>query len=293
MDHHAVLARLSVEEKAKLSKRSDRQGLRHLAVYLVFLLCGSAWIGIGLPLWGVGLVVQGILIVFLFTLCHECTHQTPFKTVWVNEWVGYASGFHLLLPFQWFRYFHLAHHRYTNDPERDPELASAKPESWGDYLWHVSGIPYWRSMISVVIRNAFGQPEGDFLPERAMPRVRREARVMVGLYVLAATSLLYSPLLFWLWILPALVGQPFLRLYLLAEHGHCLPVTNMLENTRTTFTNRIIRFLAWNMPYHIEHHSFPSVPFHALPALHAHMRDDLITTSPGYGAFTREYTGGL
>jgi len=90
-------------------------------------------------------------------------------------------------------------------------------------------------------------------------------------------------------MLPALLGQPFLRLYLLAEHGRCPPVANMLENTRTTLTNRAVRFLAWNMPYHIEHHSAPNVPFHKLPGLHQIMQTDLISTSPNYRVFTKNY----
>lgn len=28
------------------------------------------------------------------------------------------------------------------------------------------------------------------------------------------------------------------------------------------------RKLAWNMPYHAEHHAWPSVPFHFLPFVH-------------------------
>ena len=39
----------------------------------------------------------------------------------------------------------------------------------------------------------------------------------------------------------------------------------MLENSRTTYTNALVRFLAWNMPFHAEHHAWPSIPFHALP----------------------------
>jgi fatty acid desaturase len=31
----------------------------------------------------------------------------------------------------------------------------------------------------------------------------------------------------------------------------------------------VLRFLYWNMNYHIEHHMYPMVPYHALPALHA------------------------
>ena len=96
-------------------------------------------------------------------------------------------------------------------------------------------------------------------------------------------------LLFWLWILPVILGQPFLRLYLLAEHGDCPRVANMLENTRTTFTTALVRFLAWNMPFHVEHHVYPNVPFHRLPALHDLMQDRLQVTSQGYAAFTRDY----
>ncbi|MBC7675792.1 MAG: fatty acid desaturase, partial [Rhodoferax sp.] len=31
----------------------------------------------------------------------------------------------------------------------------------------------------------------------------------------------------------------------------------------------------WNMNYHVEHHMFPMVPYHALPRLHALIKDDL------------------
>ncbi|MGR3468946.1 MAG: fatty acid desaturase, partial [Shimia sp.] len=71
------------------------------------------------------------------------------------------------------------------------------------------------------------------------------------------------------------------------------PVANMLENSRTTFTNRVVRFLAWNMPYHAEHHAYPQVPFHQLPALHAHTARHLKSTSDGYAAFTADYAAGL
>ena len=98
----------------------------------------------------------------------------------------------------------------------------------------------------------------------------------------------------WLWtglVLPALVGQPFLRAYLLAEHAGCDEgAGNMLANTRTLLTLRPVRWLAWNMPFHAEHHSFPAVPFHALPRLHAVMRDELKHFEPGYIAFHRRFT---
>jgi fatty acid desaturase len=39
--------------------------------------------------------------------------------------------------------------------------------------------------------------------------------------------------------------------------------------------NPISRYLYWNMNYHVEHHMFPMVPYHALPRLHALIKDDL------------------
>ena len=43
----------------------------------------------------------------------------------------------------------------------------------------------------------------------------------------------------------------------------------------------------WNMPYHAEHHLYPSIPFHHLPALHLKLRRQLKNVAPGYVAANR------
>ncbi len=294
MDHKAFIATLPPEELSRLNRTADAPGLRHLAGHAGVILLFGTWIAQGWILWPLALVAQGIAICFLFTLEHEATHKTPFRTLWLNEWVGRICGLLIVQPFEWFRYFHLAHHRFTNLPDKDPELISGgKPETWRAYLAHVSGLPFWRAMIGQTIGNALGRDPGPYIPARARPRVAAEARWMLAAYALALASLAVTPLLFWVWMLPCVLGQPFLRLYLLAEHGRCAFVANMFENTRTTFTNRIIRFLAWNMPYHVEHHTLPNVPFHKLPALHDRMRGRHKVTAPGYAAFTADYAGHL
>lgn len=272
-----------------MTSRSDAAGLRHLVLHLgAILLCG---VGIALqpPGWWLLLPVQGVMIVFLFTLEHECTHRTPFANERLSDWVGRFCGLALVLPFEWFRWFHLAHHRWTNLPGKDPELASPKPERLPAWLWHVSGLPYWGAGLRLMAALVLGRAEGDYLPEGARPRIIREARWMALIYACLAASLFWSPLVLWVWVVPVLLGQPVLRLYLLAEHGDCPQVANMFENTRTTFTNRLLRFLAWNMPYHVEHHVWPAVPFHRLPEVHALMRRELRVTADGYATFTREY----
>lgn len=289
MDHKQYLASLPEAVRAGLTTRADRAGLLHLAGHLAPMLVLGALIALRVPFWPLLLPVQGVLIVFLFTLEHECTHKTPFRSVWLNEWAGRGAGFLILLPFEWFRYFHLAHHRFTNLPGQDPELEGPKPEAVGDWLWHVSGIPYWQANLRLIVRLCLGRERAAYLPAPALPRMEREARIMAVLYLAAGGSLLLSPVLLWVWIVPTLLGQPFLRLYLLAEHGDCPAVANMFENTRTTFTNRIVRYLAWNMPYHVEHHVMPQVPFQHLPDLHRLMQAELKVTADGYAAFTRDY----
>ena len=81
-------------------------------------------------------------------------------------------------------------------------------------------------------------------------------------------------------------GQPFLRAYLMAEHTLLPNTDDMLVNTRTTRSNALVRWMAWQMPYHCEHHTFPTIPFHALKATHARIADRLGATSPGYLDFT-------
>ncbi|SMY07992.1 fatty acid desaturase [Flavimaricola marinus] len=289
LDHKAVLAQVSPADRARLTARSDVAGLAHLAGHVGVIVVTSALIWSGVPGWWLLLPVQGVLLVFLFTLEHECTHKTPFASARLNEAVGHLCGVVLVLPFTWFRYFHLAHHKWTNLPGQDPELDGPPIRTWAQWLRHVSGIPYWVSEIRLLGRLALGQERPAYLPEAARQKAEREARALITLYAFAVLSLFWSSAVLWLWIVPVLLGQPVLRLYLLAEHGDCPKVANMLVNSRTTFTGPVVRFLAWNMPYHAEHHAWPTVPFHQLPALHGRMQAHLGVTAKGYAAFNRAY----
>jgi len=279
-DHRAVIASLTPQERARLTEKSDAAGLAHLAFHGGAILLFGSLIAERVPFWPLLMVPQGILIVFLFTLLHESIHRTAFKTRGLNDVVAWICAMMIALPPDWFRGFHFAHHRFTQDPEHDPELALPKPETPGQYFVHLSGLPTWYSHLKTLGINAAGRGA-----------VATEARIMIALYAaLAGLSFLTgSTLLLYAWIIPAIIGQPALRLYLLAEHTGCPKLPNMLENTRTVLTNRLIRKIAWNMPYHTEHHTYPAVPFHRLPALHAVMADRLRHVEPGYRSFHRRY----
>lgn len=288
-DPKAFLSRLPAELREQMVARRNGPGLWHLGLHLGAVLLVGGLIAAAVPGWWLLVPVQGVLVTFLFTMEHEATHRTPFASVWLNDWAGRLAGFLLVLPFEWFRAFHMAHHRWTNLAGKDPELAGPKPATRAEWLWHVSGLPYWWAGLRLMERLVRGRVTDDFVAEGARPRVVVEARIMAAGYLVAALSLAWTPVLLWVWVVPVLVGQPVLRLYLLAEHGDCPEVANMFENTRTTFTTRVVRWLAWNMPYHVEHHVWPMVPFHRLPEVHGLMKDELRVTAEGYAAFTKGY----
>jgi len=291
MDHRTFLANIPAQTRVALLARSNRAGLIHLALHWGLLAACCTLIVAKPPFWWLLLPVQGVVLMSNFTLMHECTHRTPFRTPWLNNVIGWIVGLAIGLPFLWFRYFHMAHHRHTNDPLRDPELQGpGKPTTRMGTIFYISGCSTWIAAIRTLLRNALGRTAEDFLPETVGRKVQVESIIMILFYMVTGLySFFFLPVLLWLWPVPLLLGQPFLRVFLLAEHGHCPFVANMLENSRTTFTHAVVRFLCWNMPYHAEHHSYPMVPFHNLPALHRLAKPHLAVTENGYRAFVVSY----
>ncbi|MEX2630465.1 MAG: fatty acid desaturase [Tistlia sp.] len=280
----AALKALSVPSDARgLAQLAAHLGLIAAAGALVWLTRDSLWV---LP----ALLAEGVALVFLFCALHEAVHFTPFAARGLNRALAWLCGLVILIPPRWFRHFHLAHHRWTQDSARDPELATPRPQGLGAYLLHVSGLPLWRGTVATILRNAAGRNADAFVPPRERRAVAAEARIMLAVYALvAALSLAFqSWAAVWLWLLPLLVGQPLLRLYLLAEHTGCPEVADPLANSRTTRTGPLLRLLAWNMPYHAEHHAWPAAPFHALPAVHRLLGEGVKVRAASYRAASRD-----
>jgi fatty acid desaturase len=285
----ALLPRETIQ---RLSRRSDARGALQLGTHLALLAATGAlvWASRGHAWLAAALLLHGIVLVFLFCALHECIHRTAFASVALNDAVAWVCGALLILPPNYFRLFHFAHHRHTQDRARDPELAVPAPATPGAHWWRVSGLPYWRERLQTTLRHALtGRVTATFVPAARAAEVVREARILWACYLVTAAVSLYlrrADVLIY-WIVPALLGQPFLRLFLLAEHTGCAFDDDLLTNTRTTCTNAAVLLLAWRMPYHAEHHGFPAVPFHALASVNALLPAQGRATSPGYLALHR------
>ena len=244
-------------------------------------------------LWAIPLmVVHGYFVAFLFMVVHETAHKTAFQNRTLNLVFGHLSSFLIGLPYEYYCLFHWDHHRYTQDPDRDPELlVGPMPASDTQLAIAYSGIRQVAFRLGLMLRHGLtGNATAPWIPEAKRHIVVREARLYLLGYVvlLLASVALHTAILLWVWIVPLVVGQLFLRPYLYAEHTGCDRTRSAFQNTRTTYTGMFTRWFAWNMPYHVEHHAYPSIPFHALPKLNGIVDGQIVYRGRGYLAVTRE-----
>ncbi len=271
-----------------LNRRSDGPGLAFLAGHLATMVVTGAllWLSLG-SLWAVpATVLHGVVLVHWFSPFHETSHRTAFATGWLNTAVNWFSALVLGLNPTHFLHEHSRHHAFTQDPDKDPQ-AIPHTDTLGGYLLYATGIPYFRSLLRDLVLfplGIFSELVRSYTPKVALPRIRRDGRIMAAVYLaVAAVSLWYGSwdaVIFWL--LPRFAGEPAMRLIRMSEHGGCAKVPDMLRNTRTVLTNFAPRWLAWNNAFHAEHHNSPTTPFHALPDLHRLLAPHLAELQHGY-----------
>lgn len=283
---------LNRDELRGLTGRSDTAGTARLLVHLALLACAGWLVALSGP-WTVlpAMLLLGLMQAALFAPVHETMHQTAFASRRANAVVGWLASCPAFINAQFYACYHLAHHRHTQVPGEDPELGAPNPgvnvpADLRSYWLRLLSVPYWR-LRARVIGDAW---RGDmsaypYMAAPAAPRVIASLRAMtlLVLAVAAGSALLFgwrAPLLYW--IGPQLLGQPFLRAYLLTEHTGCTLDRNGLTNTRTTLTNACVRLLMWDMPFHAEHHLYPSIPFHRLADAHRLISRKLGFVQRGY-----------
>lgn len=275
----------------ELSALRNGPGLVRIASHLgSVILVGAAILfvsGCYGPVWVLPLIVcQGVLMAFLFMAEHETAHKTAFRTRWLNLAVGQFCGFMIGLPYEYYCVFHWEHHRHTQDPTKDPELlVKPLPKSDAQLVLAFSGAEQVYGRLRLMLKHAItGDATVPWVPADKRLLIVREARFYLLAYtlLLIGSLLLQTPVLLLTWIVPLFFGQFFLRPYLYAEHTGCGRSRDAFENTRTTYTNALIKWFAWNMPYHAEHHAYPSVPFHALRELNGIVAERIVHGERGY-----------
>jgi len=284
--YHSDVPRKVMKE---LMQRRDGPALRDTALWLGLLVISGAG---GVATWGTWWAVPFFVVygVLYGSACdsrwHECGHGTAFRTSWMNDVVYQIASFMVMRnPVSW-RWSHARHHTDTIIVGRDPEIGHFRPPQLLLTALHFVGIPDIWLHFRVLARNAAGiitPDEADYIPQTERPKAIFAARVHVAIHAAAVIGALAS----WSVLPLMLIGGP--RIYgawhmvmtgLLQHGGLAEDVLDHRLNSRTVYINPVSRWIYWNMNYHIEHHMFPMVPYHALPRLHALIKDDLPMPDP-------------
>ncbi|MGK7953183.1 MAG: fatty acid desaturase family protein [Xenococcaceae cyanobacterium] len=278
---------LTAETLKALNTRNNWRGLTQLAGHLsVMGISGYFW-AMGDNWWIkiLALIIYGFSLATMFAVVHECCHRTAFANNHLNDLVAWFAGVLSGYNSSFFRRYHKWHHRYTQIIGKDPELEDPKPTNLKEYFLEISGIRWWLGKLQTHYRVARGKLENYYyIAENARDEVVRSTRLQILVYfsAIALSLLVVQPWFITYWLLPLAVGQPILRAILLAEHTGCSNDNNSFTNTRTTLTWFPIKFMMWNMPFHAEHHLYPSIPFHALPQAHQQLKNHFTKIDRGY-----------
>ncbi len=279
----------------ELMRRSDGPAVRDT---LLWLACLAVTGGLGVVLWGSWWAVPVFAVYGVLygsasdSRWHECGHRTAFKTPWMNDVVYQIACFMILRePTPW-RWSHTRHHTDTIVVGLDPEIAVPRPPNLGNLLLSLFALRSGPKELRRVVLHAFGRivpEERTYIPEGEFPKVFFAARVWLVIYaaVIGTAIAMQSWLPLVLVGLPSFYGAWLYLVFGLTQHaGLAEDTLDHRLNSRTVYMNPVFRFLYMNMNYHVEHHMFPMVPFHALPQLHEAMKHD---TPPPYHGLLGAY----
>jgi fatty acid desaturase len=230
-----------------------------LSAYAIFGLSIFAYVdGLLSLFWAI--LFNSIAAYMSFTVVHDASHSAICSNQRLNDWAGRA-GISLLEPgpfFLLFRYVHMQHHKFTNDPEKDPDSYSGTGPAWLLPLkWLTMDFIYFQEYLK---------------PEAFKKRSAAEQREFYLAVLFAVTVITSLTLAGWLeyylllFVIPTRIAKLWITLAFdfLPHYPH--EVSAKQDRYRAT-SNRVGMewlmspiFIAQN--YHLVHHIYPTIPFY-------------------------------
>jgi beta-carotene hydroxylase len=215
----------------------------------------------GFTLW-LAVPASAVLVYLGYTVLHESIHGSitgrDRSLRWLNDLLGYLMGQLLFIPMTAHRYEHLAHHRHTNNPEKDPDFAYSRATGPIAALLTVpKGIT---TQYRFFFRNCWNAG-----------RRAENAKFVIEVCVALAWRLAFMMQGYWLeglaiFVLGALLGL-LLLMYLFAfivhqpyrEQGRYVDTATIVIPGPF---GKLINLLWMYQNYHSIHHLYPRVPFY-------------------------------
>jgi len=297
------------EKLRVLTKKSDFHGVVHIITQLG-IFAATATIACLCYLhchWLVfitALYVHCMLSGFLVSAVHEMIHGTPFKTRWLNEFFFKIVCFLTWINPVSIRIDHLNHHQVTVYNGLDYENPMPRVYQTWHWLFFWTFLPVslclfpgFFASVARVVRVACGSLKGYSETTFAKPDpVKQRKFINWSRFHLAGHAVLIAVFLYFgLWPLIVMINfavffaPAFGMIVGLTQHiGMMHDVPDFRLCSRSMLINPFLRFLYWNMNYHIEHHMYAAVPFYNLAALRQELEYDLPEAKSGLWAVWKE-----
>lgn len=272
-------------------------GLAWLTLTLVALVLSAFVANLGLfaagwvPLWA-AILVYAALTYMSYTPLHEATHGNIHggseRLQWLNDLCGYLVAPLIMVPYSTHKVEHLTHHRYTNQPDKDPDFVVSGMRH-GFLAFIVCGFKFLWTQNTFLFRDHWATA-----PRRERAIYFAEVTLAIG-WRLVFLALIPTVSALVLLVAGYLAGA-FFTAYWFAYRPH-VPYE---EPARYRNTNSLI-MPAWMKPFewfwlgqnlHSIHHAFPRVPFYRYHALFREIEPTLRAHgAPVIGIFDRRPLG--
>jgi fatty acid desaturase len=262
-----------------------------IAIAITVSLLYPNWIVYLLAVMFIGGRMHGLGI-----LAHEVAHYRFIKNKKLGDWI---ANLFLTWPIFYsvdsFRKTHLAHHKHLNS-EGDPDFMHKQ----GKWLFPRSRFAMIRMIIGDLTGINIPQTliQNKVFAERAKRAGANSVAEAIGKIIYYGgliTVLIYFGWwdeFLWYWMLPYVTWLHMIfKLRSVAEHYAIYDQEKPEERTRTVLLTYLERFFITphHINMHVEHHTYPSVPFYKLLKLHKHLARD-----PEYrkqNHFTKSFVG--
>ncbi len=276
---------------------------RRLACFLMLYLTASAlavavvkkcstleWTSMlpWLPLLLLGWLVAAASLHGISLFTHEAVHGTLSRHRSLNALAGALCAWPVWQNYSAYRVLHLRHHQDLGG-EHDPDhYANYTHWTWGIFIlnWLRLLIGYPVYLIAIPLlgwKHGSGTARLGILLES----LATAGLSMLAWYVFPGTWLLHG------WLVPMLFINTMVNIRGMSQHTLLEHAEDEVRGTRSILTSRIVRFFMCNENYHLEHHLYPGIPWHALPTVHQKLSPALRKAGApfisSYTAFVREF----
>lgn len=208
-----------------------------------------------MPLWA-GCVANSIAMYFLFSPIHDAIHHAMSTNDKINQFFVYL----ILLPIvpfsdgQMLRVGHMMHHRFANEPEKDPDhftMTAPLPALWIWFFWDFNYLIYYLRNKEMFAKMYVGHPLRD--------------TIMVWT-IAFAVGWFYPMEVIFLWLIPSRMMAWSIALVFMYLPHYPHDIAHNDQPYQATHMRRGLDWLltplmAWQN-YHLVHHLYPTVPFY-------------------------------